>query len=254
MTKPELDNYLQRIDFDNTPSSTAECLFQLQKQHLMNVPFENLDIHLHKPISLDVNEYYKKIVLHHRGGFCYELNGLFNELLKEIGFETTIISCRPYNSSTQMFSEEFDHLAIIVTIKNLKWLADVGFGEFSLLPIAIGNDKEQNDERNAYRIIEFEGGHLVQRKTKTGTWINEYLFSDTPRQLNEFALMCQYHQTSPQSHFTQKRVCSKPTTHGRITLSDKKLKRTQYEQITEIEVRDEDEFRKYLKIYFDIAL
>jgi N-hydroxyarylamine O-acetyltransferase len=252
MTKDGLDNYLERIDFKTPVAVSPECLFQLQKQHLLNVPFENLDIHLHRPILLDVNEYYKKIVLHHRGGFCYELNGLFNELLKKIGFETALVSCRPYNSLTQMFNQEFDHLAMVVTIGKSKWLVDVGFGEFSLLPIAIEKDIEQYDERNAYRIIELEDGHLVQRKTKTESWINEYVFSEKPRQLSEFAVMCKYHQSSPQSHFTQNRVCSKLTPEGRITLSDKKLKLTQNEQITEIEVRDDGEFRKYLKIYFGI--
>jgi len=35
--------------------------------------------------------------------------------------------------------------------------------------------------------------------------------------------MCLYHQTSPQSHFTQKRICSLATPDGRVTLSDLRL-------------------------------
>ena len=254
MTSTELENYLKRIDFKATPRASPDCMFQLQKNHLLHVPFENLDILLHRPITLNANDWYKKIVENNRGGFCYELNGLFNEMLKAIGFKTHLISCRPFNASTQTFNEEFDHLAIITTIEKNQWLVDVGFGNFSVVPLKIEDDIEQDDGRIIYRMVDFEHSHLVQSKTHTGNWKSEYLLSEKAYDINDFALKCQYHQTSPQSHFTQNRVCSKLTATGRITLTDKKLKLTQNEHITEIEVADEEQFRTYLKIYFHITV
>jgi len=254
MTGDQLNYYLKRIEFANELKASVECLFQLQLQHLMHVPFENLDIHLNKQISLNIDDFYKKIVEHKRGGFCYELNGLFNQLLKAIGFKTVLISCRPYNASSDSFNEEFDHLAIITTIEKSQWLADVGFGEFSLSPLKIEDNIEQDDDRKIYRMIAFEEGHLVQHKTKNGNWNNEYLFSEKPHYLAEFAIKLQFHQTSPQSHFTQNKLCSKLTPQGRITLTEKKLKLTQNEQVTEIELADEEEFKNYLKIYFHITM
>ena len=89
------NEYLRRIGIEEKEiEPTLENLKLLQRRHLLNVPFENLDIHWKRPILLDSDNFYEKVVNKKRGGFCYELNGLFNELLKEIGFQTKIISAR----------------------------------------------------------------------------------------------------------------------------------------------------------------
>ncbi|MEP6788502.1 MAG: arylamine N-acetyltransferase, partial [Acidobacteriota bacterium] len=83
------DEYLSRIEVDvSVVRPDVETLRLLQLQHLLHVPFENLDIHWKRPIVLDTDRFYEKIVINGRGGFCYELNGLFNELLIAIGFHT----------------------------------------------------------------------------------------------------------------------------------------------------------------------
>jgi len=79
--------YLARIGIDAVSGAADDkTLRLLQRQHLLNVPFENLDIHWKRPIVLDTDKFYQKIVEGKRGGFCYELNGMFNELLCDIGF------------------------------------------------------------------------------------------------------------------------------------------------------------------------
>ena len=86
------NEYLRRIGIEKTDIElTLKNLKALQRQHLLRVPFENLDIHWKRPINLDNKEFYEKIVGEKRGGFCYELNGLFFELLSEIGFQNTMI-------------------------------------------------------------------------------------------------------------------------------------------------------------------
>ncbi|MEM9648825.1 MAG: arylamine N-acetyltransferase, partial [Bacteroidota bacterium] len=86
--------YLERINYDQPVRITRDTLFQLQRAHLLSVPFENLDIHYGIPITLDTNSFFDKIVERGRGGFCYELNGLFNHLLNELGFKSKLISAR----------------------------------------------------------------------------------------------------------------------------------------------------------------
>ena len=71
------DAYLDRIGLTRPITVNIEGLCQLQYAHLMRVPFENLDIHLGRPIRLDLASFFEKIVIRRRGGFCYELNGLF---------------------------------------------------------------------------------------------------------------------------------------------------------------------------------
>jgi N-hydroxyarylamine O-acetyltransferase len=131
----DTEKYLQRLGIENFEFPvTAESLKNLQKQHLLNVPFENLDIHWKRPILLDTARFYRKIVEEKRGGFCYELNGLFCELLNEIGFPSRLISARVATADDE-FSREFDHLAILTKIGDEKFLVDVGVGVFTAVAL-----------------------------------------------------------------------------------------------------------------------
>ena len=84
--------YLERINYLDPVHPTPEVLTRLQVSHLMNVPFENLDIH--NSVKINLANLFDKIVTRRRGGFCYELNGLFYELLTEIGFTVKMVSAR----------------------------------------------------------------------------------------------------------------------------------------------------------------
>ncbi len=255
MTREQIDQYLQRIKYGDSPMIDEQSLAKLQKQHLLSIPFENLDIHFHKPITIDLNIFFKKIVTAKRGGFCYELNGLFNDLLNSLGFNTKLISARPYNSAAGNYNEEFDHLAIIVSITSKQWLVDVGFGEFSLIPLKMESGLEQSDGRNIFKIIKLEKNQfLVQKKINEKDWENEYLFSETPRKLEEFAGKCIYHQTSPQSHFTKNIVCSMLSENGRITMTNTSLKITTGDTVVETKIHDPDEVKQNLKKYFCIEI
>src|SRR5499426_2805796 len=86
--------YLRRIGIAGPISSNPRTLARLHRQHLYTVPFESLSIHLGQPIDLSEAALYDKIVRRRRGGFCYELNGLFAALLRELGFSVTLLSAR----------------------------------------------------------------------------------------------------------------------------------------------------------------
>jgi len=94
---------------------------------MRTVPFENLDIHLKRPIVLEDNALFDKIVTRKRGGFCYELNGLFAALLRALGFDVVMLSAGVANPERE-FGPDFDHMALLVTLEQ-SWLADVGFGD-----------------------------------------------------------------------------------------------------------------------------
>ncbi|WKZ69713.1 MAG: arylamine N-acetyltransferase [Melioribacteraceae bacterium] len=251
MDKVQLDKYLERINFRNKICNNLDTLSALQKSHLLNIPFENLDIHHKIPISINLEYFYNKIVENKRGGFCYELNGLFNELLKSLGFKTHLVSARVFNTQ-EKYGDEFDHLAIIVKIDNDNWIVDVGFGEFAFSPLKIITGIEQKDERGIFRIISFNKDYLAVQKKSSDGWKNEYLFSLRPRNISEFSDKCNYHQSSPDSTFTQKKLCSIATLNGRITLTDKSLKITSNDTVREIEIVNDKRFYQLLKIYFDI--
>src|SRR5688500_16002226 len=94
MPAPWIDAYLARIGYEGSREPTPETLRELHIRHLLSVPFENLDIHWKRPIVVDVDRFLQKILEERRGGFCYELNGAFAALLRELGFDVKMLSAR----------------------------------------------------------------------------------------------------------------------------------------------------------------
>jgi N-hydroxyarylamine O-acetyltransferase len=246
----DIKKYLERINYLDAINPTLEVLSKLQSTHLLNVPFENLDIHNNKKI--DLTNSFDKIVNRKRGGFCYELNGLFYELLDEIGFTVKMVSARVYDGKED-YSPEFDHMTLIVKLKNDNYLVDVGFGEFSLYPIKIELNTETNDPRGIFRIEAFNENYKVVKKINSdGKFKPEYIFSEKKRQIEEFYDRCNYHQTSADSHFMQKRVCSLPTKSERITLTEDILKTTKDGEVIEKKLKSEQDVQQELWNYFGI--
>ncbi|MGB7209768.1 MAG: arylamine N-acetyltransferase [Pyrinomonadaceae bacterium] len=246
------DAYLARIGVEPDDLETNdETLIILQRKHLLTVPFENLDIHWKRPIVLDTDKFYAKVVEEKRGGFCYELNGLFNELLFLLGFTTRLISARVFNGTEH--GPEFDHAAIIVTIGDDEYLADVGFGDFTAEPLRFGLGAEQQDETGIFVIRLFDDEYLEVAKKEDGVWKSLYIFRDISRELSEFTEMCDFQQYSPESHFTKGKVCSIMTDGGRKTLTDTKFVVTSGDQTTETTVDSELDFERTLTQEFGIV-
>jgi N-hydroxyarylamine O-acetyltransferase len=210
--------YLQRINYAGPLAPTVETLRLLQEAHLLAVPFENLSIHSGEPIVLEDNALFEKIVDRRRGGFCYELNGLFAALLRALGFEVAMLSAQVANAEG-VFGPDFDHMVLMVTLDD-RWLVDVGFGDSFLEPLLLDERGEQVQGGRAYR-IDREGAEFILRQRPSGeTWKTQHRFTLKPYQYSDYVGMCRYHQTSPQSHFTRARICSRATPAGRVTLSD----------------------------------
>jgi N-hydroxyarylamine O-acetyltransferase len=247
------DAYLARIGLGRREHLGADVasLRTLQRSHLLTVPFENLDIHWKRPITIDTAQFYDKIVGEKRGGFCYELNGAFNGLLRSLGFNTRLISARVFNGTDH--GPEYDHAAIIVTIGGDEYLADVGFGAFTAEPLRFVLDEEQTDAAGVFVIRRFDDDDLEVAQRDGDEWKSQYIFKDMARDPSEFAEMCDYQQSSPDSHFTKGKVCSLMTTDGRKTLSDKSFIVTAGGERTELPVGSEEEFERILAREFGIV-
>lgn len=244
--------YLARIGaLPDHLEQSDEVLRFLQRKHLTTVPFENLDIHWKRPIVVDVELFYEKIVENRRGGFCYELNGLFNELLSSLGFETKLVSARVSNGTE--YGPEYDHAAIIVRIDEDEYLADVGFGDFSVEPLRFSLGAEQQDPSGSFVIRQCKDEYFDVAKHDGDGWKSQYIFTDAPRELSEFAEMCDFQQYSPESHFTKGKICSILTETGRKTLTDKRFVSTSDGKKTETPVGSEHEFNEILQREFGIA-
>ncbi len=246
--------YLRRIHYEGPRQPTPEVLRNLHRAHMLSVPFENLDIPAKRPIILDTERLLHKVVGLHRGGFCYELNGAFAWLLRCFDFEVKMLSARVARKDGSS-SPEFDHMALEVRDEASNfWLADVGFGDCFLEPLSLTRPVESEQMGKTYRLLENGDGLLLQRKSPEKDWTPQYQFTRTPHQLEEFAPMCQFHQTSPESSFTQRRLCSLATPDGRITLEGMRMVTTQNGKKTETEVADEEEYQRLLRERFGVEL
>lgn len=247
-----VNEYLRRIGLAKKDvGPTLENLRLLQRRHLLNVPFENLDIHWKRPITIDKEKFYDKIVNQGRGGFCYELNNLFYELLAEIGFQSKMISARVSKGGGEP-GAEYDHMAILARIGEKEYLVDVGFGDFTAEPLEFVLDFEQKDPNGEFLIRKYDEQYFETLKKDQGVWQSEYVFTPAPREPDEFAPMCLYQQTAPESHFTRGRVCSIMTETGRKTLTDKKFIETKNGRKNETDVDSEEEFDRILEREFKI--
>ena len=239
MLKP----YLERMGLELPLAADAESLRRLQMAHLLHVPFENLDIALGRPIRLGLTTLYDKIVTRRRGGFCYELNGLFAWLLDDLGFEVTYLSASDYHPGDNTYGLEYDHLALLVRCPadptpEVRWLVDVGWGDTFRIPLRADAEGEQYGGLKTYRITtnpgtapeaatsearpQGERRQLWERHT-SGVWERQYAFTTQPRAFPDFEPMCRYHQTSPDSIFTRKQICTLATADGRVSLENERL-------------------------------
>lgn len=244
--------YLQRINYDGPLTPSAETLRQLHLAHLFSVPFENLSIHRQEPIVLEDAALFEKIVRRRRGGFCYELNGLFAALLRELGFNITMLSAEVANDKGE-FGPPFDHMTLLVTLEE-RWLADVGFGDSFREPLLLDEREPQIQGNDAFRIEETETHFVMSRRLENGDWQPQYRFTFVPYGYADYAEMCRFHQTSPESHFTQKRICSLATIDGRVSLSEMRLITTSGSERKEVELADRTQYEQILREQFGIAL
>lgn len=227
--------YLRRLDLPRSDRADDAQLRVLHAAHLEHVPFENLSIHLGEAVSLDAAALDDKVLRRNRGGFCYELNGLFGRLLRLLGYEVTLLGARVWGGET--FGPPLDHLVLAVrTVGDAQWLVDVGFGDHSLYPLSFEEEIEQHDPAGVFLI----------RRISNGDWdlyrgdALQYRIESHPRELADFEGMCWYHQSSSRSHFTRSVVCSIRTTTGRLTLTGSRLITTTWGKKEETEVSAHD--------------
>ncbi|HKY56268.1 MAG TPA: arylamine N-acetyltransferase, partial [Anaerolineales bacterium] len=228
----------------------------LQIAHMMNIPFENLDIGRKQRIQLSEVALWEKLILRNRGGFCYELNGLFAWLLKQIGFDVTYLNARVFNQTGEL-GIDFDHLALLVKIPNdsKHWLVDAGFGDSFNEPLSFEERGEQVQSLRAYRLEQTPQGYITWQRNYDGSWERHYFFDLQPHQFpEEYESACLYHQTSPKSSFTRGSIISRATPDGRVSLEDGWLILTTNGKREKRPVADKEEYEALLKEYFEIVL
>lgn len=216
------DAYLQRFRATDS-DKTIEHLSELQSLHMRHVPFENLDVLRKKPIYLNMRNFYEKIVTKQRGGYCYEVNGLFYWLLTALGYQAHLAAATVKRPNGQ-YAKADTHVVIIVELDQT-YLVDVGFGNSPHHPVPLGGAR-QEDISGTYKIDwrAKDQFHLV--KKEAADWRTLYKFNTKKKDIVDFHEGCIFNQVSEQSTFTHHDIVTIATDHGRITLTDRTLTTT----------------------------
>lgn len=244
--------YLERISYNDISERDLSTLIKLHQAHVFAIPFENLNIHLGIPIELDLDALYQKVVDGYRGGFCYELNTLFCQFLKQLGYDSIIIAAQVSNQG--QLGPTYDHMAICVKLE-VNWLVDVGFGDLFVRPIEIKPN-----------VIQFDGFHYFMVKQLSpqtfSLWMSpdkiafeeKYVFHLVEVPIDNFQELCHLKQTSESSYFVRNVVCTKPTSLGRKTLFNNKLTLREGNQKNALLLINESEMIQVLKREFAIDI
>lgn len=246
-----LDGYLALLGVERPRSAPDGALLaELQRRHLATVPFENLDIHLGRPIDLVEDELVGKVVDRRRGGFCYELNGAFGALLRALGYDVSLLAARTFVDGGPSVGIPYDHMTLLVRLDE-PWLVDVGFGRFAREPLRFDVRDEQRDPDGVFRIADGPDGDLDVH----GGDGPEFRVETRPRELADFIAGAWWHQTSPLSHFTRGPVCTRPTPDGgRITLAGRMLISTGPDGRRQEELPDDAAILAAYREHFGIVL
>lgn len=249
--KEQIQRYLQRIGYTGKMELRVETINQLIRLHLQTVPFENLDVYEEGKVpSLQLDDLYKKIVLRRRGGYCFELNRLFYELLRALGFCVYPVAARVVWQKS--FVPPLTHRGTIVTFGEKQYYCDVGYGgpgPCGLLALTEG-------------IQEISGECFFVRMLDYSYWVisryykNQYhpmLGVETRRvQEIDFEVMNFYSARSENSGFTKSRVVSQRTENGQLSLNDLQMTIHDGEKTTVLIYETQQEIRECLAQYFHL--
>lgn len=251
MDARQLEAYLERIGLHEAPEASVDGLEQMQRAHLETVPFENIDIIKGRvPLALDEDALFDKIVSRRRGGICYELNLLFAEALRALGFNLEI-----RGGIHPKYGDDMDHLLLVVEAPDggAPLVADVGFAYNFARPLRLEVGVEQNDGRDRYRLepaLEHGDGYvrIVRIAGMAGEGAESELFSFGPNSCTaaDCRARCDWLCVSPESRFTQGPLVCLDAAAGRQTLSANHLITTCGAERTVVDIVSNEQYESIL--------
>jgi N-hydroxyarylamine O-acetyltransferase len=242
------ERYLQRIKYMGNLEVNIETLIGVHRHHLLNIAYENLDIHFGRTLELNPARAFDKIVLEKRGGWCYEMNGLLAWALREIGFDVQYLACAVGQTNSSA-----NHLALKVNLEKA-YLADAGFGNGLLEPILLKPGVYTQQSR-AFA-LEQHGEHWTFQipSVSAAAVGNSFDFTLEPQKLENFQDRCTYLQTSPESGFVRVVVCHRMTETGVQSLRGAVLQTISNGIETSRTLEDQNDYDTVLRKVFDLQV
>jgi N-hydroxyarylamine O-acetyltransferase len=215
MKTAELDRYFSRIAYAGSREPTLEVLHALTAAHTRHIPFENLDVLLGRRVELGFDALFDKLVARERGGYCFEQNGLFLEVLTTLGFDVTPLSARVRLDRPRDFIPARTHLCLRVMLDGSPWLTDVGVGGASLTSaIRLEPDTKQETAHEPRRIVQ-EAGRYFHQWRLGADWQDVYEFTGETMPPIDREVGHWFTSTHPASHFKNRLIVTRAGERGR---------------------------------------
>jgi len=240
---PDLQLYLDRIGFSGVPRPDLETLIDLHRRHLLAVPYENLDVQLGRPLGLETGPIHEKLVIRGRGGWCYEMNGLFGWALEEIGFSITHLAAA-VGRARAGDAALGNHLALRVQLGR-PYLADVGFGDgiFEPLPLRTGPLTQRGFPFRLDRLA--DGWWRIHNHPRGAA--PSFDFEERPGDRSMMERQCAHLQTAPDSAFRRVAVVQRHVPEGLVVLRGRVLSRIGSEGLDKRVVESRAEYERVLR-------
>lgn len=209
-------SYLERIGIvrEVLPAPSYDWLRELQLSHIYSVPYENIDIIEGVPLSLDTEAIYEKIVKRGRGGYCFELNSLFEKLLASLGFKAVSYFARFWRGEEGIPHRR--HRVIAVFLNGKTYISDVGIGSPSpRIPLLLSEGLVQECFGESYRFERDSAYGWVLYELRHGEWQKYFSFTEDPQLDLDFEPISYYCEHHPSSKFNKKYIVAIKTPEGR---------------------------------------
>lgn len=254
-TEKQIQQYLKRIDYKGGLAPNLENLTALHRQHLLHIPYENLDILNGVPLSLVSGDLFEKIIVNRRGGYCFELQGLFYSLLRSLGYSVTQYAGRFMNRPGVVQMRR--HRILTVDLDGKRWVCDVGVRTESFrcpLELTEGLVQEDGISRYCYRRDPFYGWVLMQRKTGKD-WKPVLGFTEEVQVDEDYVMPSFYCEKHPDSIFNKSMKISLFTEDGTRTVLGNTFRVCRRAKVVEQrELKTNEEAVSLLKEAFGIAV
>lgn len=241
-----LSDYLSRIAYEGEVHADIATLTRLMQRQLRSIPFENTEVQAGRIPSLVPEDIVNKVLGRGRGGYCYEINGVFAMALTAIGFEWYFAGAR------LMFypmRRPKTHMVVIVRVDGKNYLCDTGFGGYALRAPLLIEEGEVLQDGDRFRMEYLDGEYVVSSLVQE-EWQRQYGFALQSQEWIEFSLANYFNATHPDTIFTQKKLAIMQTPNGRKILVDNELKLIEDGKLERLEV----DYASALKEYFGLEL
>ena len=196
----DLEAYFARIGYGGPRTPTLETLRALHELHPAAIAFENLDTLLGRRVRLDMASVQRKLLGEKRGGYCFEQNGLFAQVLRTLGFSVAGLSARVvFGYPPELIRRS--HMLLKIDLEEGTYIADVGFGgRAPSAPMWLDACEEQTTPHGGFRLA--RAGDFFEQQTRIeGAWQTIYRFSLEEQSRQDYEMANWYVCTHPDSEF-----------------------------------------------------